>query len=147
MKQDAIIVDIDDTISKLENGRRPFDWGRVLNDTPIFSTIRIVQAFHLANVKVIFSTARDEKCRDDSRKWLENYLGFSNFDLLMRPKEQRWSSKKKKENTFMHGYELKKNNYTNFIEPHYNVVAVFEDLQSCVDMYKSLGLLVYQVHV
>lgn len=145
MKPNAIIIDIDETISKKESGRIPFDWSRVLNDTPIFPTILIVQAFHLQNVKVIFSTARDCAARNDSRKWLENYLGFSDFDLYMREKEFRYSSRKKKDGTFLSGDGIKKNNYKNFIEPNYNVIAVFDDLDSCVKMYRELGLLTYQV--
>lgn len=95
MKQNAIIVDIDETISIKEAGRFHFDWSRVINDTPIFSTILIVQAFHLNNTKIIFSTARDAACREDTTKWLERYLGFSDFELYMREAENRYSSKKK----------------------------------------------------
>lgn len=51
----------------------------------------------------------------------------------------------RKDNDFRKDAVIKEEIYKTFIEPKYDVVAVFEDRDQCVESWRNLGLLCCQV--
>jgi predicted kinase len=136
----CIIVDIDGTIA-LRNGRNPFDWSSVYNDSPNEPIIEIINSFIFTNItsiedKVFFLTGRDEICHDDTLKWIKSYTKMDVMEetLLMRPLNDNRSD-----------VIIKKEIYDYHIKDKYNVLAVFDDRNSVCKMWRDLGLTCLQV--
>lgn len=128
----AILVDIDGTVA-LMNGRSPFDWSRVIEDDPNWPVIQTVRAMREYGYKVIFMSGRDEVCRPQTEEWLK-WVNVPIEALHMRRhRDNRKDSVVKLELFDQH------------VRDRYNVVAVFDDRQQVVDMWRSLGLTVMQV--
>jgi hypothetical protein len=99
MKQNCIVVDIDNTVADNShrvhhiNGRIK-DWDRFFSecgfDKPIRHNIDLVHnTYYLFktrfnNLKFIFLTGRPESSKGLTQIWLNNYFDF-NFDLICRP--------------------------------------------------------------
>jgi predicted kinase len=129
----AILVDIDGTVA-LMNGRNPYDMSRVRHDTPNHAVIEAVRAMHAAGFRIVFCSGRTDDCRDDTREWLDRHVGVPYEGLYMREYgDQRRDSVVKAE-IFEHE-----------IKGRYHVVAVFDDRDQVVRMWRSLGLTVFQV--
>jgi hypothetical protein len=67
--QKAVIVDIDGTVANRTN-RDPYDYSKVLDDAPKPDVIEVVSSLWKAGHKIIFVTARDDSCYDDTFEWL-----------------------------------------------------------------------------
>lgn len=130
----CLIVDIDGTVAKMTSGRRPYDWGRVGEDSPNEPVINMVKSFLMSNnVKLIFMSGRDEVCRKETEEWLRKY--FRDWDALyMRPQGSNEKDTIIKERLFM-----------NWINGRYNCVGIFDDRASVIKMWRKKGLQVYQV--
>jgi predicted kinase len=138
---DCIIVDIDGTIARM-NGRGPFDWHRVGEDVPHEQVLHVIDCYRQGydpafgwNVPLttIVMSGRDASCREQTEKWLSD-LGFKHHHLLMR----RVGDSRK--DTI-----VKEEIYRMCVEGVYNVRAVFDDRNSVVATWRSLGLPVFQV--
>ena len=82
----------------------------------------------------VFCSGRDDGARDATVAWLDEHVGVRYADLLMRRAgDMRADSVVK--------LELFDENIRN----EYNVLGVFDDRQSVVDMWRSLGLTCFQV--
>jgi uncharacterized HAD superfamily protein len=128
----VIIVDIDGTVATRTN-RDPFDYSKVLDDAPKSDVIEVVTALWRAGHRVIFVTARDDSCFDDTYRWLTlNCPPF--IKLYMR----------KTGDTRNDGV-IKREIYEQFIKPEYNVLCTIDDRQRVVDMWRSIGLTCLQV--
>jgi len=128
----AIIVDIDGTVATRTN-RDPYDYTKVLEDAPKTDVIEVVTALWRAGHKIIFVTARDDSCFDDTYEWLTlNCPPF--IKLYMR----------KTGDTRNDGV-IKREIYEQFIKPEYNVLCTIDDRQRVVDMWRSIGLTCLQV--
>jgi uncharacterized HAD superfamily protein len=128
----AIIVDIDGTVATRTN-RDPYDYTKVLEDAPKTDVIEVVTALWRAGHKIIFVTARDDSCFDDTYEWLTlNCPPF--IRLYMR----------KTGDTRNDGV-IKREIYEEFIKPEYNVLCTIDDRQRVVDMWRSIGLTCLQV--
>lgn len=140
----AYIVDIDGTLANMEPcGRGPFEWHRVGEDEPIDAVIELVETLHMAGYKIIFMSGRDEVCRPETEKWLAENLYWLNGQWTSDDQLfMRWTTPK--------GENDPKDNivkYTLFdrhIRGKYNVAGVIDDRQQVVDMWRDLGLTVFQ---
>lgn len=136
-KQDCIICDLDGTLC-LHNGRSPFDYSKVSTDIPNSDLISLLNILSI-KYTILFVSGREGtfECRKDSMEWVSNNYGFpvdsSHFFFReegdMRPDDI-----------------VKEEIYTNYIEPEYNAVAVFDDRNKVVDMWRKHNLLTCQVN-
>lgn len=134
--EDCVICDLDKTIA-FSTGRSPFDWSRI-NEDKCDKRLRHLLSILCCNYdcKLIFLTGRDEEARDNTEKWLLKNL----------PEHLEWSLEMKEiDHKFEKGYLFKERFYENEIKNKYNVIAVFEDDENCVNMWRSKGILTCQV--
>jgi predicted kinase len=129
----AVLVDIDGTVA-LMNGRSPYDMSRVRHDTPNHAVISAVRAMHAAGFLIVYCSGRTDDCRDDTQDWLDRHVGVPYEALFMREYgDQRRDS------------IVKAEIFDREIRGRYHVVAVFDDRDQVVRMWRSLGLTVFQV--
>ena len=138
-KKKVVLVDIDGTLANMApSGRGPFEWHRVGEDEPIQNVIDIVVSLHDAGYHIVFMSGRDEVCRAETIEWLHNNVlrmeEWRRTELHMRPNED-----------FRKDSEIKSELFWKHVGEKYDVVAVFDDRQQVVDMWRNMGLTVAQV--
>lgn len=129
----AVIVDIDGTMA-LIGPRSPYDETRVHEDQPNHPVISVVRAMYLAGYHIIFCSGRKDICRQTTEKWLTGNFCYPYVALHMRRTDDN-----RKDSI------VKMEIFDNHIRNRYNVVAVFDDRRQVVDMWRSMGLTVFQV--
>lgn len=129
----AVIVDIDGTVA-LMGTRSPFDESRVHEDRANYPVINAVYAMYLSGYKVIFCSGRTDACREATEEWLATHVDVPSVAVHMR-----------KAGDTRQDSVVKLEIFDREIRHNYNVVGVFDDRQSVVDMWRSLGLTVFQV--
>lgn len=148
-KKSVYIFDIDGTLADLshrlhfiEGKNKDWDsfYANCSNDSIIPSNVMTFLLLRkaLSNDNFLFVTGRPERTREATEIWLGRncFLGeyLPTDTLYMR-----------KDGDNRPDTEIKKEIYENFIKPNYNVVAVFEDRDSVVKMWRDLGVTCYQV--
>lgn len=126
-----VLVDIDGTVAHRTN-RDPFEYDKVLQDRPDHKTIEVITALWKAGYKIIFISARDDSCFDDSYEWLRLHCPPF-IKLYMR-----------KTGDFRKDAIIKEEIYREHIEPFYDVFCVFDDRNQVVDMWREIGLKCFQ---
>lgn len=129
----AVIVDLDGTLC-LRRDRGPYDETRVLTDAvngPVLATVR---AFHRYGAQIVFTSGRRETCRADTEQWLAEHLDGIDYTLIMRPADDHRSDDLVK-------YDL----YLRHIFDQFHVIAVFDDRDRVVAMWRQVGLTCMQV--
>ena len=107
-----------------------------MNDTPIMSVIHTMNALSVDS-DIMFITGRRNAVRDETINWIDPYASFAVEDckMFMRPDGDK-----------RHDYEVKEDIYNSLLdEDKERLVAVFEDRQQVVDMWRRLGIKCYQV--
>ncbi len=141
-KKDCIIVDLDGTVA-VHDGRSPYDWSKVGTDKPNVPLIKILKVLN-KQYEILFVSGREgtSECRKNTLKWLmdnfynpDSEIELKGWDLIMRNAKDYRSDNIVKEELFH-----------NYIEPRYNVIAVFDDRDCVVKMWRSLGILCNQVY-
>lgn len=137
MKQKAIIVDIDGTISENVTGRPQYGKGAaegMLEDKPRTNLIDMIRTYcDEYSVDLLVLTGRHEGIEEAvTKKWLDDNW-FHPDKIFFRGKDDYSKAALYKEKV-----------YTEEIEPYYDVLMVFEDDDSCVQMFRNKGLLVLQ---
>lgn len=131
--QTAVIVDIDGTVSHRTN-RGPFEYDKVIHDAQDKNVIEVVKSLWLAGHKIIFVSAREDWCFNDTYTWLtHNCPPF--IKLYMR-----------RSGDTRRDAEVKKEIYETLIKPNYDVFCVLDDRNQVVDMWRELGLTCLQVN-
>ena len=131
-KEDAIICDIDGTLAHMNAKRGPFDWNKVDRDDVDIIVADRLRKHRKLGEKVIIVTGRDESCRELTKEWLDFYdIPFD--EMFMRP-----------ENDYRKDSIIKKEIYDNELNK-YNVLFVYDDRNQVVDMWRGLGVKVFQV--
>lgn len=126
------IFDIDGTLAKT-NGRSVYDYTQVATDVPNVDVVVIQKILRTTDAKIFIMSGRDSVCRAETLKWLEDNL-IQHDGLYMRAEgDDRKDS------------IIKKELYDANIKDKYNVLGVFDDRNQIVDMWRSLGITVYQV--
>lgn len=128
-KPKVIILDIDGTIA-LTNGRSHYDYSEaVLTDVPRLDVIELVHAYaSVMGAEIICVSGRENKCKDYTEQWLDNYC-INNIELHMRKEGDNRCDTIVKEEIFWSD-----------IEPHYNVIAAFDDRTRVLRKWKDIGI-------
>lgn len=139
-KQKAIIFDIDGTLATRDispGGRGPFDWDRVGEDTvnePVMFIAKMLAfaATVAGDISIVFFSGRDEQAKYPTEEWLEEHFRYS-YHLMMRAEgDNRPDFVVKKE-------------MLDRARMVYDIVAVFDDRNQVVDMWRSEGVTCMQV--
>lgn len=128
----AVIFDIDGTLAHMD-GRGPFDWSRVGEDTIDNHLKELVCMYQSKGYNIIFCSGRDAICREQTSEWLFSH-GFENYELLMRA-----------EGDVRKDFEVKKEILMDKILPNYYVHCVYDDRDQVVNMWRNAGLKCFQV--
>ena len=129
----VVIVDVDGTVA-LRNGRKPFDWTKIEQDKPNLSVIELVNRIASTGVKIIFVSGREQKYHNETVKWLEK---FHNHPILLYCRRDQ---------DFRKDELVKCEIFRDEILGKYEVIAVFEDRNRMVEMWRELlGLTCLQV--
>lgn len=144
MKPKAYIFDIDGTIADCSH-RLHFiagehkDWDAFYtackNDRAIPDTVMLLKMLSIFNCDILFITGRPEYIREQTRQWLLNVVDYNTDPRI----------KMRKDGDHRPDYVVKREIYEQEIKDKYDVVGVFEDRDSCVKMWRELGLTCFQV--
>lgn len=141
MKKTAVIVDIDGTVAHNDGHRKPFDWDKVSDDTPIPGVIKFLKVLEQSEDldAIIYVSGRMDCCLNETAEWIVKHVGAgitarNGVILFMRATGDYRPDTVAKEEI-----------YREFIEPYYDVVAVLDDRTSVVKMWRKLGLTCLQV--
>lgn len=133
-----VIFDLDGTLAHANGKRDYFDWYNCDRD----DLDRVVYETYLmhrnAGDTIFIVTGRSEEARPSTIEWLDFY-DITYAQLLMRKKEHNGKPDFRKDNI------VKAELYTEHIKDKYNVQVIYDDRQQVVDMWRSLGLKVFQV--
>jgi hydroxymethylpyrimidine pyrophosphatase-like HAD family hydrolase len=144
-----IIFDLDGTlaliderrkVSEKENGK--LDWDKFFDpeniklDEPNKPVIMMAQALKAFGYKIAILSGRSKATKEETKNWLKKYDIDYNI-LKMRPTNHPWK--------FMDDRKLKKYWLDDLFEDRDKLVAVFDDRQKVVDMWREEGLTCMQV--
>lgn len=129
----AVLFDIDGTLSHMQGKRGTFDWNKVDVDVVDEKVRETLRAYKKAGYIIIVVTGRDGKSKDLTKQWLRD--NKIEFDILHT----------KPENDFRKDTVTKTEIFNNYIKPNYNVLAAYDDRKQAVNMWRSLGIKCYQV--
>jgi predicted kinase len=130
-KPSAIICDIDGTLAHMD-GRSPYEWQRVDEDSLDHIVAEIVGRYKLTH-QIILVSGRDEESREKTIKWCERH-GIVFDILLMRAAGDMRNDR-----------IVKKEIFESQLKDNYNIHFVLDDRNSVVAMWRSMGLKVLQV--
>lgn len=125
------LVDIDGTVA-IKGDRDIYDGSKAHIDTPNWNVVRVIRALQKTH-RIVYMTGRDAQHRHVTSQWLADN-GLIAHELHMRP-----IGDKRKDSTVKH--EL----FNTHIRGIYNVVGVFDDRNQVVQMWRAIGLTVFQV--
>jgi len=127
----CVIVDLDETLALHPYRRDPYDHSNIPNDLP---NMPLVDTLHRSEDAIIIVTGRSEISKDATEDWLAKH-GIEYDHLYMRSKDEETE----------HDFKIKKDIYDRYIKDKYFVTAVYEDRERLVELWRDLGLFVYQV--
>jgi len=155
MKTDKyVIFDLDGTLADIEarrkvskiykNGKVKQDWDKFFDpeniklDQPNWPVISIAKMFNNYGTKVFIFSGRSKATKDATRTWLAMY-GIPYNILKMRPTSKKWM--------YMPDDKLKQDWLEELFpgDEKDNIVAVFDDRNKVVDMWRKNGLTCMQV--
>lgn len=131
-KPDAYLVDIDGTLA-MKGDRDIYDGSKAHLDTVIEDVARVVRGLHPGSC-LIYVSGRSDEHYGVTREWLD-VNGFPVLDGLY----MRKAGDKRKDSIVKH--EL----FNEHIRDHYNIRGVFDDRNQVVEMWREIGLTVFQV--
>lgn len=131
---DCYVFDIDGTLA-LRKNRGPFDWDKVGFDWPHEPVVKLYRERFMRGFvgNLLIVSGRDEICRHATEAWLKVNGIFYN-DVFMRPRGDMCQDA-----------IIKEEIYREHIAGKYNVLAVFDDRNQTVAMWRKLGLPCFQV--
>lgn len=145
---DCVLVDLDGTMALIHD-RNPYDASKCEQDipnTPVVNHVKdllyLTKHTFSNHTKVIFMSGRSSEFRRETLAWLfeqgfnvsEDESSIYTQNLFMRAeKDTRQDS------------IVKEELYRKYIEGKYNVKYALDDRNQVVDMWRSLGLTVFQV--
>ena len=130
----AVIFDLDGTLC-LHMGRSPYDESKVLTDAVNSPVLAALHAFHRFGAQIILTSGRHEGCRPDTTLWLSRHVREKvDYRLYMRADGDD-------RNDAIVKHEI----YLRHIFDKFHVIAVFDDRNRVVDMWRAVGLTCFQV--
>ena len=130
----AWLVDIDGTLAHMSD-RSPYHWHRVGEDAVSPAVLAAVKAFAAApdDAAIVLLSGRDSVCRPETEEWLARHE-VPYDELYMRPEgDNRKDSIVKAELFDRH------------IRHRYRILAVLDDRDQVVRMWRRMGLVCFQV--
>jgi len=135
----CIIFDIDGTLAHMNGKRGAYDWDKVdIDDVDrnIKTINNIIHRFQesYGGIEIIIFTGRDGMAKEKTEEWLEyNEIWYDKLFI-------KGINDNRKDTI------VKKEYYDNYIKDKYNVIAILDDRNQVVDLWRSLGLTVLQVN-
>lgn len=124
----AVIFDMDGTLTQGPKDRSPYEWDKVENDLPNKIVIEQIEFHKSKGRKIILCSGRDSVCRGLTIEWCRiNGIYFD--ELFMREQNDN-----RKDSI------IKKELYQTRIQPKYNVLCVFDDRLQVLKEWSELGL-------
>ena len=142
----AIIVDIDGTIA-LRDNRSPFDYTKVGTDKVDHRMAHLLAQFiENCEYEVFFVTGREDidNCRELTTKWINDNIYSQHWFNFGNVPEENWTLLMRAKDDHRSDEIVKREIYENKIAPWFDVVAVFDDRDRVVKMWRELGLLCLQ---
>lgn len=138
----AVMVDLDGTLAE-KGDRDIYDQSRCGSDLPRPAVISAVRAAMLYGKQIIFCSGRDDTWFDITAEWINTYvIPLGNEDMLEWIKRHLFMRKAgDKRRDSIVKYEMFNEN----IRGKYNISYVLDDRAQVVDMYRQIGLNVFQV--
>lgn len=130
----AFLIDLDGTVALHDGIRGHHDYHLVSKDEPNLPVIWAVRAMIRDGHYPIFVTGRPDSCEADTRLWINNHVYAGRYDLRMRRTGDH------REDSLIK-YEL----FNKHIRKQFHVVGAFDDRDQVVNMYREIGLTVFQV--
>lgn len=131
----TFLVDLDGTTAlRALDGRSPYDWDRVGEDTPNGPVVTVVRALAAAGHRIIYLSGRAEDARAATNVWIAAHIGVPGEALYMRPAKDNRPDE-----------TVKRALFEVYVKPRYEVTAVLDDRSKVVAMWRGLGLTVMQV--
>lgn len=128
---DAVVFDIDGTLAKM-NGRSPYDYSKVLEDSVHQDIANFIPLFKDKN-KIIIVSGRPDSCREDTEQWLKDN------DIYYDELYMRKAGDTRKDSIIK--YEIAKE----LVEKYY-IKYIFDDRNQVVKMFREAGFRVLQVN-
>ena len=130
----AIMVDIDGTLAHAVD-RSPFEWHKVGQDSADETVVQVVTMYaaYVHRYKSIIMSGRDSVCRKETEDWLDLY------DIPYDHLYMRAESDNRKDSI------VKRELFDKHIRDKFNIKLVLDDRNQVVDMWRDLGLKVFQV--
>jgi predicted kinase len=129
----AVICDIDGTLA-IKGDRSPFDWLKVGGDTPNRAVVEAVRRLASTGVEILYTSGRDEVCREITRAWLDEHVGVDGPLFMRRRSDMRKDS------------IVKRELFDTNIRGRYHVLFVLDDRNQVVHTWRhELGLDCFQV--
>lgn len=104
-------------------------------DAAYMDTVKLLKTLQAAGYKILLVTGRSEDHEYLTLPWLRKY-GIEP-DLLCQ----------RRHNDYRKDWQVKSEIYLTQIQPHYQVLGVFEDRDDCVKMWRGFDLTCYQPRV
>lgn len=133
-KPKAVLIDIDGTVADHEKVRGHHEYHRVSEDWAKHDVIAMVRAAYVAGYDMVFMSGRPDSCREATVNWIITYFDHEDFILFMRETGDHRAD-----------YVVKNELFDKHVRHDYNVVAAFDDRDQVVEMYREMGLTVFQV--
>ena len=74
--QGTFLVDLDGTTAlRAPDGRSPYDWDRVGEDTPNMPVVTVVRALAAAGHRIVYMSGRSEEARAATSAWIAAHIG------------------------------------------------------------------------
>lgn len=129
----CLIVDIDGTLAIMD-GRGPFDTAEYETDLLDDVVAEVVASYRARGDQIIIVTGRNQDSYKACKRWFSKHK-IDVDELYMRPADD----------PFTDDSEIKRKLYEEKIAPRFNVRFVLDDRDRVVDLWRSLGLKVFQV--
>lgn len=132
-KPKAILVDLDGTLALHDGIRGHHDYDRVSEDLPNWPVIAMVQGMTNRGYVALFVSGRPDSCLPDTRMWLNKYVNCRGSIYMRKTGDKRAD------------FIVKNEIFNERIRDNFNVVAAIDDRDQVVDMYREMGIPVFQV--
>lgn len=122
--EQCFIFDVDGTLA-LHAARNPYQWRDADDDLPNRPVVVALRALNQAGYKILYVSGRPEEARELTLSWLGREVGVLG-PLFLRPDGDNRKD-----------FEIKSEIYRREIEPKFDVVAVFDDRDQVIRMWRD----------
>lgn len=147
---EAILCDLDGTLAIIGD-RSPYDAAKCDMDKPNWPVIKCVLAMHARGVKVIFMSGREDKFREPTIRFIEQWCQVNSqpltpggpvpavHEVIPYELHMRGTSDQRKDSI------VKTELFEANVAGKYNVLFILDDRNQVVDNWRAMGLTTFQV--